>query len=373
MMEEKLYWLGLSYLNGVGPVTIKSLYDYFKSAKNIWQANKLEIKQIINNSRISSIFIKERMKLDILSLEKKLQKKSVNYIAFSEKGYPAQLCHIYDPPPVLFYQGVLDFNSLAIAIVGTRKSTIYGREIADKLASELAGKGINIVSGLARGIDTAAHQGALNSNGFTTAVTGAGFDYIYPPENKNLFEDIAEHGLLITEFPPEIVPRPYNFPRRNRIISGLTQGVIVVEAAEKSGALITANFALEQGREVFAVPGNINRQTSKGTNNLIKEGAIPVLSSDDVLSELLLADESKLCQEKKTEINYSRLTEKERKILKIFQHELELNKEDLLAISGYKTGKINEIIVKLELKGLIERENGKKYVFKGLQNLLKPI
>lgn len=210
-------------------------------------------------------------------------------ISISDKDYPARLKNIYSPPVDLYIKGeFLPEDEIAVALVGSRKASQYGLELSEKLAYDLATRGITVVSGLARGIDSAAHRGALKAKGRTIAVFGCGIDYIYPPENKLLAEQIQERGALISEFPDKLSPKPYNFPRRNRIISGLSLGVVVIEAARTSGALITANFALEQGREVFAVPGKVNSDTSEGVHRLLKEGAKLVETVDDIIEELNL-------------------------------------------------------------------------------------
>ncbi|MFH1245230.1 MAG: DNA-processing protein DprA [Candidatus Omnitrophota bacterium] len=208
-------------------------------------------------------------------------------ISFQDADYPKNLKFIYHPPALLYIKGsILPDDSIALAIVGSRRATYYGLHNAEKLAFELASRGIVIVSGLARGIDSAAHRGALKAGGRTIAVLGSGLNRIYPAENAGLAEQISHHGAVISEFSPDSPPLRHNFPRRNRIISGLSLGVIVVEAAKRSGALLTANFALEQGREVFAFPGNIDSWTSCGTHGLIKQGAKLVESTEDIIEEL---------------------------------------------------------------------------------------
>ena len=223
-----------------------------------------------------------------------LEKNNVNTLSIEDEGYPECLKHIYDPPQTLFVKGgFLKQDSLAVAIVGTRHPTVYGRDAAQRIAVECAAEGLTVVSGLARGIDTAAHKGALKAGGRTIAVLGSGILNIYPKQNQQLAEEIAENGAVITEFPVNAKPLPINFPQRNRIISGLSLAVVVVEAAARSGSLITAHCALEQGREVFALPGLARSVTSQGTHQLLKEGARLVETAQDILEELNLkkADE----------------------------------------------------------------------------------
>jgi len=214
-----------------------------------------------------------------------INKEDIKILMYTDENYPKQLRNIYDPPPVLFVKGaVMDFDN-CLAIVGARRASDYGKTVAYKLSMELAVRGITIVSGLARGIDSCAHQGCLDGEGTTIAVMGSGFMHIYPPQNKRLLEEIYSNGCAISEYMPDMLPYAGNFPKRNRIISGISKGVIIVEAGEKSGSLITARLALEQGRDVFAVPGNIFSPLCQGTNSLIKDGAKPVTCVDDILEE----------------------------------------------------------------------------------------
>lgn len=227
--------------------------------------------------------------MKILSKENKTRTLSL-----LDKDYPANLKYIYDPPSILYIKGnILPEDTIAVAVVGSRRATYYGLKNAENLGFQLAAGGITIISGLARGVDSAAHRGALKARGRTIAVLGSGLNKIYPRENEELVEEIAQNGAVISEFALDTPPLRQNFPRRNRIISGLSLGVVVVEAAKRSGALITANFALEQGREVFALPGKIDSFTSKGTHDLIKQGAKLVESIEDIIEEL---EPLKACQ-----------------------------------------------------------------------------
>lgn len=218
----------------------------------------------------------------------------IKKIAINSKEYPKNLKNIYNPPGELFVSGdILSSDSNAIAIVGTRRATHYGLEQCEKLSYELASRGITIVSGMARGIDSAAHRGAIRAGGRTIAILGSGHNNIYPPENRKLYEQITKNGAVISEFPSDTPPLRTNFPKRNRIISGMSKGVVVVEAPRKSGALITADFALEQGRDVFAMPGNVSSVKNSGTHWLIKEGAKLIENAWDILEELGYAIDSK--------------------------------------------------------------------------------
>ncbi|MCK4462787.1 MAG: DNA-processing protein DprA, partial [Candidatus Omnitrophica bacterium] len=225
-----------------------------------------------------------------VSLDKEMElikKYNVDIVTIDDERYPENLKHIYSPPPVLYVKGnLLPEDYYNIAIVGSRRASLYGRETAEKLARQLCGRGFTVTSGMARGIDTSAHTGVLKAAGRTIAVLGCGINIVYPPENKNLMDKIADSGAVISEFPINTTPHRHNFPIRNRIISGLALGVVIVEAAQKSGALITASFALEQGREVFSVPGKVGVPTSRGTLGLIKEGAKLVEDVEDILEEI---------------------------------------------------------------------------------------
>lgn len=211
----------------------------------------------------------------------------IKTLTLQDKNYPANLRHIYQPPSIIYFRGeVLLEDNIAVAVVGSRRATDYGLGNAERLGFELASRGVTVISGLARGIDTAAHKGALRAGGRTIAVLGSGLDVMYPSENKRLADEITRYGAVISEFEPDAPPARHNFPKRNRIISGLSLGVVIVEAAKRSGSLITADFALEQGREVFALPGKVGSFTSEGTHNLIKQGAKLIESIEDIVEEL---------------------------------------------------------------------------------------
>lgn len=266
--REALIWLHLSA--DIGVVRFRRLLEHFGSAAGIIKAGAIAVREVDFRREMS-----------------RSEKQGIKIITMLDEGYPALLKQIYDPPLVLYVMGDLQFDT-AVGIVGSRRASFYGLSSAQRLAAGLAASGITVISGLARGVDTAAHRGALGSKGNTIAVLGSGLNNIYPPENEELAYSIAGSGAVISEFPLDTGPFPHNFPRRNRIISGLSMGIVVVEAAENSGALITADFALEQGREVFALPGEANSSTSYGTNNLIKQGAKLVTDVEDILEELNL-------------------------------------------------------------------------------------
>lgn len=376
-MKDK-YWLALSMIKGVGPVRISKLLNAFECPKAIWEAPKNKLKAVGGISKTATKITKQRKQINPDKVLKDLEDKNISYITLMNKNYPGRLKNIYDPPPVLYYRGDIDtLKQPSIAIVGSRRCTKYGRKTAKKIAYELAQKGIVIVSGMARGIDTCGHRGTLESGTKTIAVLGSGLDVIYPPENSELYHKIIKQGTVISEFPPGIQPTGENFPRRNRIISGLSLGTVVVEAARRSGSLITANLALEQGRDVFAVPGNIDRTGSRGTNNLIKNGAGIVTETEDILRELFYPagrpEKNKNIESPGKKIRFPELSSGEEHVLELLQQEGTLSVDRIIENTGMKSGNVNSILLKLELKGLIERNPGKKYSFKGLQNLLKPI
>jgi DNA processing protein len=305
----------------------------------------------------------------------------VSIITCRDSIYPHNLLNIYDFPPFLYVKGTLREDDICIAVVGSRMASTYGRFSTERLCRELVMKGITVVSGLARGIDTAAHQGSLAAKGRTIAVLGCGLDIVYPPENKALFEKIPQQGAIVTEFPFGTPPLATNFPARNRIISGLALGVVVVEASYRSGSLITARVALEQGREVFAVPGSIDADGSKGTNKLIKEGAKLIEGADDILEEILPQIRRKLAPPPPTKVDkptvsadapvgekpsaprQQTLTNEEGKLLKHLSAG-PINVDQLIALTGGKAGEILNTLLLLELKGFIRQLPGKQFVRK---------
>lgn len=290
----------------------------------------------------------------------------IRKIGISDREYPALLKTIHRAPSELFVNGeILPVDANAIAIVGARRSTLYGLEQCARLSYELALKGITIVSGMARGIDTAAHKGALKAGGRTIAVLGSGHGHIYPRENTKLYAEIAKNGAVISEFPHETPPMPFNFPARNRIISGLSKGVLVVEAARKSGALITANFALQEGREVFAMPGNISSSRSAGTNALIKEGAKLTESADDILEELEGVLDIKIGRGKSTEPRAkdpaATLSAEERAVFGVLT-DTPKPIDEISGVSRIPVSKISRILIDLELKRLAKMLPGENFI-----------
>ncbi len=281
--------VALSLLDNFGPVSFKKLLETFGSIGDIMAQAPGILNKVIGSPKVDFRRIKDRAFMQKVDRCFELVcRKQIEIVTILDPAYPPLLRQIYDPPILLYVQGHLSKESqgLAVAMVGSRQATYYGKETARSLSCQLAGLGISIVSGLARGIDTAAHEGALQAKGHTVAVLGGGLLKLYPKENQKVADRILEYGALISEYPPDLAPSPKFFPIRNRIISGLSNAVVVVEAREGSGALITADAALEQGRDVYAVPGNVDSSRSAGTNGLIKQGARLVTDAADILGGL---------------------------------------------------------------------------------------
>ncbi len=283
------YWVGFSLIPGIGRVRLGQLEGYFGTLKDAWAASPSELKHAGLDGGTISAITSRRDKISLEAEMEKLIRHNVTVLNHHDPGYPSRLKEIYDYPPILYIRGsLLPEDEWCLAVVGTRRATVYGRQVTEEIVTDLAQSKITITSGLARGIDSIAHQSALAGGGRSLAVFACGLEIVYPSENTGLARDIMQHGALISEYPLGTRPRPENFPRRNRIMSGLSLGVLVVEAGETSGAMITAHMALEQNREVFAVPGSVLSPASRGTNYLIQEGAKLVRSYKDILEELNL-------------------------------------------------------------------------------------
>lgn len=282
------YWIWLASVEGLGPVKKFALLNKFETAKRIYNATEKEILKVDGMSdKIVQNMQKAKDAKLLEKYEKYILKNDIKIINISDDNYPAKLKNIYAPPITIFAKGDISLlNSKSIAIVGSREPSKYGIYVAEKFSKELSKEGITIVSGLARGIDTFAHVGALSSFGKTIAVLGSGIDIVYPKENAKYYREISEKGLIISEYIVGTAPESKNFPQRNRIISGLSDGVLVVEARKNSGTMITTDFALEQGKELYVIPGNITSNLSAGTNNLIKEGAKLVTDVYEILEDL---------------------------------------------------------------------------------------
>ena len=370
-MTELESLLILNGISGLGSIRTRRLLERFASAKKVLSLsiNELTLDGLIPPRVAENIvrFAKDDFLRNELSLIKKADAKLISY---SDIDYPENLSHIPDSPVILYVKGnISKENNLAIAVVGSRRASFYGLSTAEKLSMGLSELGITIVSGMARGIDASAHRGALKAKGPTIAVLGNGLSRIYPPENKKLFEEIARNGAILSEFPMTTPPSAYNFPRRNRIISGLSLGVVVVEASNKSGALITSRFALEQGREVFAVPGKVDSVNSQGVNNLIKQGAKLISNVEDILEEIapqlkhhMRSNEKQPPRELSHEgIKPGHLMEDE---LNIYEHirGRAVHIDEIADRSGCSASQAMSILLKLELKHLIKQLPGKHFI-----------
>ncbi len=356
--DERLYWVGFNTIKGIGSVRIKKLLDFFGKLSIAWNApyDSLKAAGLPENAIVS--LQQKRKSIDLEFSWDAICKKDIHILTWLDEDYPKRLLEIDHPPPVIYYKGqLLPNDEWAVSIVGTRRVTVYGRQITKDTAFYLAGNGITIVSGLARGVDAIAHQAAIEAGGRTIAVLGSGVDMIYPPEHKKLAETIIQHGAIISDYPPGTAPEGSNFPPRNRIIAGLSRATIVIEAGEKSGALITAKFSVEQGRDVFAVPGSILSPMSKGTNNLIQNGATPLINPKDVLETL----------------NYSQIVDHqaarvvlsddplEMKIIKALSFE-PTHVDELCARLDLPVGEVTARLTMMELKGMVQRTGAMEYL-----------
>jgi len=354
MIDEKMAIWALASIEGIGSARIKLLTGRFGSAAAVFEQTLKTLTDVETiNENLARAILKP---LDRDLLEKKFTDsipEGSEFIPITDQAYPSRLRNITDPPPFLYLSGDAGFlENPCFALVGSRKASDYGLRVARDIASELAASGVVIVSGLAHGIDSAAHEGALKSGGRTAAVFGNGLDIIYPAGNRRLAAEIKEKGCLISEFPRGTKPEPFNFPFRNRIISGLSDGVLVVQARAHSGALITAGLALEQGRDVLAVPGNIDSEFSDGPNSLLRSGAIPVLSAQDIFDNFRW--------HKTVHKESSRMPDLSGDEVEIYKHlsVKPVHLDDLTRKTGLGPGKTAEVLLNLELKGFITRKPG---------------
>ncbi len=356
-MEEAWYWAALQRVPDLGHRALLRLYQSFPSGKEAWEAEAGLLSTACGiPPAVAEKIAAFRRGCRPEQVGEELERKQVKVVLLNDPAYPPLLRHIPDPPVVLYYQGRLPGEEQPLlAVVGARRATPYGLGVARALSRELARRGWGIVSGFARGIDTEAHLGALAEDGYTVAVLGCGLDVCYPRENRRLMDEIRARGCLLSEFPPGTPPLASNFPVRNRIISGCTLGTLVVEAGEKSGSLITARLALEQGREVFAVPGAITSPQSRGTNALIKEGAKLVMEVTDIIEEFpYLAGDREAGEEAGAE---PLLSPAEAAVYRLLTTAA-LPVDELAEAAGMEVGEVSAILTLLELKGLVRRLPG---------------
>ena len=345
-------------LNGIGNRTLWKIKREFGTFQACFEADQGTLHKSLLTPSIQAVIADSRQHVDPLVLLDRLYGDDVNICCVEDDNYPELLRSIYDPPYIFYYRGCLEIlNEFCMGVVGSRAATTYGKNQARRFGNELAKQGIVVVSGMARGIDTEAHLGALEADGKTAAVLGSGLNVVYPPENRKLYERIWESGLVISEFSPLTHPEPGNFPVRNRTISGLSRGILVVEAKQRSGALITADFALEQGREVFAIPGPINSKNSYGTNYLIKQGACLVSCIEDILDDFGLND---LPETRQGELLFD-LNKEELSFLEAMGYEA-VHFDTLIDSTALSIGQLSTVLLKMELQGIIRAMPGNYYV-----------
>ena len=359
MNENELkYWVGFSKMPGIGRVKISQLLEHFNTLEHAWKAPIGELKKSGLDSKTVENIVNLRTRIAPDEEMDSLKKYKIKVLTCDSLTYPQRLKEIYDYPPVLYIRGnLLPQDECCLAVVGTRRATVYGRQVTEEIVSDLARNGITIVSGLARGIDSVAHRAALEVGARTMAVFACGLDIVYPAENAKLAREIMEHGALISEYPLGTKPKADNFPRRNRIMSGLSLGVLVIEAGESSGALITANQALEQNREVFAVPGSILSPASRGTNHLIQEGAKLVRNYVDILEELNLTIMAQQLEMKEL----LPVDETESLLFKQLSRE-PTHIDDICRQSGLAAALVGSALTMMELKGMVKQVGGMNYV-----------
>lgn len=349
-MDPKAFWVGFNFVKGIGSVRMRALLDAFDGdLKAAWEAPVSKLEAVGLSSRIIENLIKVRGQIDLEQVWERMVRAGISTLTWEDEMYPRMLREIDQPPPILYQKGeILPEDETAVAIVGTRRVTAYGRGVTEDLAAYLARNRVTVVSGLARGVDAIAHRSALRAGGRTIAVLGSGVDRIYPPEHQQLAAEIVESGAVVSDYPPGTAPESNNFPPRNRIISGLSLAVVVVEASDSSGALITASFAADQNRDVLAVPGNITSPNSRGTNLLIQNGARPLLKPEDVMEVLNLE-----------QVNTRRMARKllpadvtEEQILNVIA-ENTLSVDEISFLSGLPIEIVSATLAMMELKGLV--------------------
>jgi len=357
-MNDLRYWIGFNRVLGIGPAKLRALLDHFGDLETAWHADSPGLREAGLDRRALEYLLAARAAMDLDAEVARVQRLGARTVTWDDANYPAQLKSIAAPPPLLYVKGAFaPADEWAIAVVGTRKATAYGRDVTRSLVSDLARSGVTIVSGLARGIDATAHQAALDAGGRTIAVLGHGIEYIYPPEHRKLAEQIVEHGALVTDYAVGTAPEGKNFPPRNRIISGLSLGVLVVEGDVSSGAHITADFCLEQGRDVFAVPGNILQRSSRLPNTLIQQGAMPVLSAQDILEQLNLTMVAQHAEAR--QVIPADATEAQ--LLGLLSAE-PVHIDDIRRETDLPIAQVSSTLALMELKGMVRQVGGMNYV-----------
>jgi len=357
-VNDLAYWVGFNRVRGIGPLRLRALLDTYGSIERAWHAPAEQLSRVGLDNRSVKNLLKARSEVDLEQALSRLEALGVRILTWESPDYPRLLLETHAPPPVLYVKGELrEQDAWAVAIVGTRRASTYGREVTRRLAGALARSGITVVSGMARGIDGVAHRAALEAGGRTIAVFGCGIDHVYPPEHRKLAQQIAAHGALVSDYPLGTPPEGRNFPPRNRIISGLSLGVLVTNAGKTSGALITADFAAEQGRDVFAVPGSILTQGSVGPNRLIQDGAKLVFQAEDILEELNLT----MVAEQREARQVLPEDETEAALIKHLSAE-PTHVDDLQQETELPISQVTSTLAMMELKGMVRQVGGMKYV-----------
>lgn len=360
---DYLSWIALRAVEGIGPVLFRRLLERFDTPEKVLAAPPGALAAVRGVTSQIVEAIANRACRRFAEVEcRKVEDAGVRLLTFLDAEYPRQLFEIGDPPPLLYLRGAIPVWEPAVAVVGSRRATREGLKAAELLAAELAAAGVLVVSGLARGIDTAAHRGALAGDGSTVAVLGCGVNVDYPPENKGLAEQIAETGCIISEFPMDTQPLAEHFPRRNRIISGLSRGVLVVEAVEKSGSLITARYALDQGREVMAVPGQISSAACRGSNRLIKDGAQLVDCIDDILDAVRVSKPDQMLPlfGQHTVQERCSMTPREAAVYELVAQGPR-HLDEITQALELTPGEVSAMVLGLELKGMLQQLPGSYY------------
>ena len=356
--KEIKYRVGFSIIPGIGRIKLAQLESHFGNLEDAWRAAPGDLKRSGLDSNATRAITSWRPKISLEAEMEKIDRYGVKVLTCHDPDYPSRLKEIYDYPPIIYVRGsLLPEDEWCLAVVGTRRATVYGRQVAEEIVADLARSKITIVSGLARGIDTVAHRSTLEAGGRSIAVLACGLDIVYPSENANLARSIMQQGALISEYPLGTRPKAENFPRRNRIMSGLSLGVLIVEANDTSGAMITAHLAVEQNREVFAIPGNILSPASRGTNHLIQEGAKLVRDYTDILEELNLTAVAHQIEMKEV------IPPSDTETLLLKQLGVEpTHIDEVCRSSGLPISTVSSTLTMMELKGLIKQAGNMNYV-----------
>ncbi|MCX6065495.1 MAG: DNA-processing protein DprA [Chloroflexi bacterium] len=357
-MDDKRFWVGFTLVKGIGAVRLQALLSYFGDVESAWKSSPFDLVAAGISPKLAERVVQVRNSVNLDEFMARVEKNSISILTWDDADYPAHLKEVDQPPPVLYVRGAITADDgWSVAIVGTRAVTPYGRQVTEELATVIAQNGVTVVSGLARGVDAIAHSAAIKAGGRTLAVLGSGVDKIYPPEHRSLAEKIFSQGAVISDYAPGTPPDSANFPPRNRIISGLSMAIVVVEAGDTSGALITAEFAAQQGRDVFAVPGLVYAPQSRGTNRLIANGARVYLQPNDVLEALDLTRNVERREVRRAVPS----DETESALLRLLDAQ-PAHVDEIRARLGLPIEKISAALTMMELKGIVRQVGGMNYV-----------